>query len=129
MKTLLLMIFLSLTCTQPALACDPKPDWRPPTPQDAYATASVVIHARVVSVQGSNPWNAEIVVLRTLKGSFSGSTVETASHSLCGIGRLVAGKEYVFFFPHKSSHFVSHLLQPTDFKTDKILKALAPRHN
>jgi len=42
-----------------------------------------------VSVQeGADPWNAKIVVLRTLKGTFSGNTVETASHSLCGIGRL-----------------------------------------
>jgi hypothetical protein len=129
MKTLLVMVFLSLFCTQPALACDPKPDWRPPTPQGAYATASVVIHARVVSVQGADPWNAKVVVLRTLKGAFSGNTVETASHSLCGIGGLEVGKEYVFFFPHKSSYFVSHLLQPTGFTTDKILKALPLARN
>lgn len=119
------LAFLLFAYLQSALACDPKPEWRQATPQSAFTAARVVVHARVASVQGSDPWFAIVDVLQTLKGSFSGNTVRTASHSLCGIGKFEVGREYVFFFQSSDSWFVTHLVQPMGFTTEQTLKALS----
>lgn len=84
-----------IACPRAALACDPLPGWQPPTPKAAFAKASVVVHARVESVQGQDPWSAKLSVLKSLKGSLITSTVRTGSHSLCGIGKFEVGKELV----------------------------------
>ena len=107
-----------------AYACDPKPGWRPPDPASAFHAASVVLHARVLAQQGSDPSTVQIRTLRVLKGKFEGSLVNTASHLLCGVGQLKVNAEYVFFIPDAKRMFVTHLNQPEGPSAQQILAAL-----
>jgi hypothetical protein len=118
-----LLIFLAL----PTYGCSVGHDWRAPTPEEAFASAQVVVHARVLSQSGLNSGNvvADIAVIRTLKGSLSGHTVRTASGSLCGVTNFNVGEEYVFFLPSSDFPFVSSTAQSAGIATEQVLKALA----
>jgi hypothetical protein len=120
-------LLLAMALSTSAMACDPLPGWRPPSPEAAFAAAKVVIHARVLSQRGLDPSVVDVEVLRTLKGHFAGRTVNTASHSLCGVGTLQVGEEYVFFLPSSQRLFVSHLTQPAGLTAKQVLQALPPR--
>lgn len=123
MHRLLVAPFLALF-VHCALGCDPTPGWRPPSPTEAFFSSSVVLHARVVSQQGLDPSVVNVQVLHLLKGPFSGRIIHTASHSLCGVGQLEVGAEYVFFIPDEQRLFVTHLNQPKGLSTEQVLRAL-----
>lgn len=120
----LVSALVALLCTPVAFACDPKPGWQPPSPEAAFQASSVVVHARVVSQQGVDPSVVRVEVLHLLKGEFQGSAVNTASHSLCGVGQLKVGEDYVFFIPDSTRLFVTHLNQPHRLTTHQVLLAL-----
>jgi hypothetical protein len=118
---------LLISLTLPAYGCSVAGDWRAPTPEEAFASAGVVVHARVLSQSGVHSGNvvANISVIRTLKGSLSGHTVRTASGSMCGVTNFNIGEEYVFFLPSSEFPFVSSTGQPAGIATEQVLKALA----
>ena len=68
----------------PAQACSVAPGWKPPTPEEAFAAANIVVHARVLSQSGANTDDvvAHVAVIRTWKGSFLRSIVRTASGAI-----------------------------------------------
>jgi hypothetical protein len=97
----------------PAYACSYLASWRPPSPQRAFETAQVVVHARVVSETSDSVSTVTIKPLKILKGTFSGNAVENPSSSMCG-ANLVTGVEYVFFFPRGAGYSVSTSSQPAE---------------
>ena len=97
----------------PAYACSYPSGWRPPSPQSAFETAQVVVHARVVSQTGGSVSTVTIEPLKILKGSFSGNAVENPSSSMCG-ENLIDGVEYVFFFPRGTGYSVRSSNQPEE---------------
>jgi hypothetical protein len=120
----LVSALVALLCTPGAFACDPKPGWKPPSPEAAFRASSVVVHARIVSQQGGDPSIVRVEVLHLLKGEFQGHAVNTASHSLCGVGQLKVGEDYVFFISDSTRLFVTHLNQPQGLTTHQVLLAL-----
>jgi hypothetical protein len=124
-----------------AIACSPSADWKPHTPNTAFRSADVVIHARVLS-QESPPGTiherrdgrrvtvtaigavrAKIEVLSVLKGTFTHDFVTTGLDSYCGVGKFVDGAEYVFFLS-KGNTFISYLTQPWNVTTAQTLDAI-----
>jgi hypothetical protein len=97
----------------PAFACSVLSGWRPPSPQSAFETAQVVVHARVVSQTGGNVSSVTIKPLKILKGTFSGNALANPSSSMCG-ANLIDGVEYVFFFPKGTGYSIDSLNQPTE---------------
>jgi hypothetical protein len=116
-----LVFALSAHC---ALACEPITGWHPPSPREAFSFSSVVLHVRVLSQEGLDPSVVNVEVLHLLKGEFSGHVVHTASHSMCGVGELTSGVEYVFFIPNRERLFVTHLNQPQGLSAAQVLQAL-----
>lgn len=106
-----------------ALACSPKPGWKPPTPEEAFDAAAVVIHARVSTVN-SGPASsiATLADVRALKGD-PVATVQTMPGAQCGIGRFEAGSEVVLFLPAPDAP-VLFLQQPRDTDPARVLQAL-----
>lgn len=126
MRNAIAVMLLVAACGSSALGCSVKPGWKPPTPAAAFAAAPVVVHVRVLSQEGIDPSEVKVAVLRVLKGNFVGSTVRTASHSMCGVGKLEVGEEYVFF-TDAQRYFVSHVSQPSGLSAAQVLKALEGR--
>ena len=62
--------------------------------------------------------------MRTLRGRFTGASVETGSGSMCGVGELKIGNEYVFFFPDIRHIYIYDHLQPAGLTTEEILQKL-----
>ena len=128
MRPLALILVIALTSLiQAATACSPAPGWLPPTPTSAFSTSQVVIHAKILSQQADargNHTTAIVAVKSVMKGTFSGSAVETASPSLCGIGSFEVGREYVFFFSRTGYWFVSGYEQPENVATEEVLSAI-----
>jgi hypothetical protein len=118
---------LLIALSVPAHACSIAPGWKQPTPEQAFAAAETVVHARVLSQSGANTDDviARVAVIRTLKGSFKHSVVRTASGSLCGINQFNVGEEYVWFFRSANYPFVDHASQLGDFTVPQVLQAIA----
>jgi hypothetical protein len=113
MRSAAALVLVAALQALPAHACSVLPGWRPPSPQSAFETAQVVVHARVVSETGGSVSTVTIEPLKILKGTFSGNAVENPSSSMCG-ENLIAGVEYVFFFPKGTGYFVSSSNQPAE---------------
>jgi hypothetical protein len=113
MRSAAALVLVAALQALPAYACSYPSGWRPPSPQRAFETAQVVVHARVVSETGGNLSTVTIKPLKILKGTFSGNAVENPSSSMCG-GNLIAGVEYVFFFPRGGGYVVSSSNQPAE---------------
>lgn len=119
-----LVFCFSLLSGEASMACDPKPDWRPPTPATAFGRAEVVVHAKVLSAVTDSTGaitEGRVTVLKVLKGKFTGNMVATGASSLCGIGRLPVGQEYVFFFNRRGSWWVDSLSQPPRLSAAEVL--------
>ena len=121
------LALLLATIALPTYGCSVGRDWKPPTPEKAFASAGVVVHARVLSQSGLNSENvvASIAIIRTLKGALSSANVRTASGSMCGINNFNVGEEYVFFLPSAERPFVSFFSQPEGMSAEQILDALS----
>jgi hypothetical protein len=117
---LLTLAFLALSSEQ-VNACSPiKP--LPPSTDAAFREAKNVVHVRVLAQQVKRDrFFAQIELLETLKGQFPERVLETSNSAACGIGEFKLGAEYVFFFSDDLV-FVSHLVQPPQSSTEKILK-------
>ncbi len=113
MRSAAALVLVAALQALPAYACTVPPGWRPPSPQSAFETAQVVVHARVVSETGGSVSTVTIEPLKILKGTFSGNAVENPSSSMCG-ANLVTGVEYVFFFPRGAGYSVSSSSQPAE---------------
>jgi hypothetical protein len=113
MRSAAALVLVAALQALPAYACSVPPGWRPPSPQSAFETAQVVVHARVVSQTGGSVSTVTIEPLKILKGTFSGKAVENLSSSMCG-ANLIAGVEYVFFFPRGAGYAVRSLNQPAE---------------
>ncbi len=126
MKFLTAIVPISLIFfTATARSCSPPENWRPPTSESAFRDATVVVHAKVVSqTELRNKFEGQVLVMKMLKGEFSGDKVVTASYAACGIGRFKVGQEYVFFFPSAGQWFVSQLVQPSNLSARQILSAI-----
>lgn len=113
MRSAAALVLVTALQTLPALACSVPRGWRPSSPQSAFKTAQVVVHARVVSQTGGSVSTVTIEPLKILKGTFSGNALENPSSSMCGES-LIDGVEYVFFFPRGAGYFVSSSNQPAE---------------
>jgi hypothetical protein len=54
MRSAAALVLVAALQALPAYACSYLAGWRPPSPQSAFETAQVVVHARVVSQTGGN---------------------------------------------------------------------------
>lgn len=74
--------------------------------ESAYQSANTVIHARIVEEQKrpEGGARAKLEIIRVLKGGFSGASISTGGHNLCGLGGFEVGREYVFFFDANDTH-------------------------
>lgn len=106
-----------------AQACSPKPGWKPPTPEEAFDAAAVVVHARVTTVN-SGPFSsvATLADVRALKGEPI-ATARTMPGAQCGIGRFEPGSEVVLFLPSADAP-VLFLQQPREADPERVLEAL-----
>jgi hypothetical protein len=88
----------------------------------------VVVHAKVASSvtdPSGSITEGQVTVIKVLKGRFSGSMVATGASSLCGIGRLSVGQEYVFFFNQRGSWWVHLLVQPPRMSAAEVLAEIS----
>jgi len=89
--------------TTPAHACTqrPPPGWRPPTPEEAFYHATLVLHVRALGdTTPADSAPVKLQVLQRLKGEWWSVPLAftTSSASMCGFGEVKSGREYVFFF-------------------------------
>jgi hypothetical protein len=125
MRSAAALVLVAALQALPAFACSVLPGWRPPSPQDAFKTAQVVLHAHVVSQTGGSVSTVTINPLKILKGTFSGNALANPSSSMCG-GNLIDGVEYVFFFPKGTGYSVRSLDQPAETAAEVL--SLLPRN-
>lgn len=80
------------------IACSPPQNWTPPTVEQQYRSAAVVVHLRILSQRASNSLTeATVKVIKVYKGQFNNDKIVTSPNGSCGLGTFSIGGEYVFF--------------------------------
>ena len=91
------VLFVFLALVRPAIACTVT-NYRPLSPEDAFQKAAAVIHVKVISQSKDHQvYTAKVKVLKILKGSFPGDSLQSSGATTCGFGAFNVGEEYVFF--------------------------------
>ena len=116
----------------PSSACSYMPGHVTSDPLVALRRSEVVVHVRVMSQviedesRGSSDrfGIAQVNVLRSFKGRLSSTEIETGRSSMCGMGPLKVGQEYVLFFTFNDGQLVRGD-QPYGLSAAQILNALS----